>query len=475
MSRFVKGVVWSGVDKFVGQGINFIIGLIIARQLSPEDYGVFGIISVVIAISAIFVDSGFSTALIQKKNRDNNDYNTTFCFNLSISIALYIFIFLLSPSLSKFYSEPILISSTRIAALTIIINAISLVHVTQLVVKLDFKKQSKISIVSSLLSGVAGMFLAYNGYGLWALVLMTLIRSIINTILLCIQNKWIPKIDFQMDRFKPLFRFSSKIMLTALINTFFNNLYVLIIGKKFSVATLGYYTRATQITNFSVINFTDIIQRVSFPILSEIQEEKDLLVQNHTKLIKASSYLLFPILTVLIFLAEPLVELILTKKWLESVWMIQLLCIASLLHTTHSLNLNLLNVIGRPDLFLKIEFLKKLLIVLILAATLPYGVFSVIIGQIIVSIVSLFINTHHVGKLLGYPVFDQIKDLSKNIFANLILAAFLYFILNEIEVSILKIVTGVISSIIIYTVLSILMKLEGYKFILQHLKNFLVK
>ena len=465
MSRFMNGLAWSGLEKFLSQGISFLIGLIIARKLYPEDYGLFGIILVIISISAIFVDSGFSTALIQKKNRDDNDYNTIFTFNLFFSIAVYFFIFVISPYLSDFFSEPKLILTTRIASITILINALSLVHYSRLIINLDFKSQSKISIISSFISGLVGMYLAYNGYGIWSLIIMIVSRSTINTILLWTHNKWLPKLDFKVERFKPLFEFSSKIMITALINTIFTNIYIVVIGKKFSGSLLGYYTRATQITNFSVINFTEIIQRVSFPILSEIQEEKHELVEKHKRLIKCTSYLIFPILTILFFLSESLIELVLTKKWIEAVWMVKLLCIANLFHPIHSLNLNLLNVIGRSDLLLKIEILKKILIVLILIATIPLGLKYVIIGQIIISFFALIINAYYIGIELGYKLLHQLNDMYLNILATAILAIFLFYISQRIDSHILEIFLLSTSAFILYFLLSLLFKLEGFYFI----------
>jgi teichuronic acid exporter len=474
MSKFAKGIVWSTIERLLGQGINFIIGLVIARQLYPEDYGIFGYISIIIAISTIFVDSGFSTALIQKKNRDNNDYNTTFSFNCLISIVVYLIIFFLAPSLAKFFSEPILIPTTRIAALIIIINSVSLVHLTKLVVNLDFKKQSKISVIASLISGLIGTALAYNGYGIWSLIIMIVIRSVINTILLWNSTKWSPKIDFKLNRFKPLFSFSWKIMISALINTIFSNIYVLVIGKKFSIISLGFYTRASQVTNFAVINFTDVIQRVSFPILSEIQDEMDMLVKSHKKLIITSSYILFPILTLLYFISDSLIILILTDKWLEAAGMIKLLCLASLLHPIHSLNLNLLNIIGRSDLFLKTEIIKKALVIIILIITLNISLEAVLIGQIFVSILAFFINSHYVGTLLNYNAFKQLKDISKNILSSLILALVFYIICDYLSSPLLKILISSITGVIVYILISYIFNLKGFYFIREKL-NQLVK
>lgn len=473
MSKFTTGVIWSGVERVLGQGINFIIGLFIARQLFPEDYGVFGIISIIIAISVIFVDSGFSTALIQKKNRDNNDYNTIFSFNFLTSIIVYLVIFFLAPFLAKFYSEPILISSTRITALIIIINSVSIVHLTKLVVNLDFKKQSKISVTASLISGIMGIILAYSGYGLWSLVLMTVLRSLINTILLWNLTNWSPKIDFRLNRFKPLFSFSWKIMMTALINTIFSSLYVLVIGKKFSTISLGFYTRASQVTNFAVINFTDVIQRVSFPMLTELQDEIHLLVKNQRKLIITSSYILFPILTLLYFISDSLIIIILTEKWLEAAWMIKLLCFASFLHPIHSLNLNLLNVIGRSDLFLKIEVLKKSLIIIILMITLTISLEAVLIGQIIVSILAFFINSYYVGILLNYNAIKQLKDIYKNILANIILALLIYIICLYVSSPILEILISSFSTVLAYIIISIIFKLKGFNFVKEKLYQFI--
>jgi len=458
MSEFkkkaTKGLLWSTIERFSAQGAQFVLGLVLARLLLPSDYGLIGMLAIFFAIAQTFIESGFGTALIQKKNRDELDYSTTFYFNIVVALFFYAILFLLAPLISIFYNEPLLTPLTRVLGLTIVINSFAVVQRTKYTVKLDFKTQTKASLTSIIISGSLGIFLAYSGYGVWALVWQSLSRAFILVNILWIYSKWLPIQGFSFARFKSLFNFGYKLLLSALLNTVFRNIYLIVIGKIFSARSLGFYTRAQQLSVFPSKNIGGIIGRVTFPLLSDVQDDNVRLRNVYRKMIKMTALLIFPLMMGLAALADPLIRFILTDKWAGSIWMLQMLSFAMMWWPVHAMNLNILNVKGRSDLFLRLEIIKKVLIVIVLAVSIPLGIKAIIIGQIFTSYIALIINTHYTKKIIDYGFLDQMADLMKVLILSFVMGAIVYFVITFFEINIIKLILGTTIGALFYIVMA---------------------
>lgn len=440
--KAVKGLLWSSIERFSAQGIQFILGIILARLLLPEDYGLIGMLAIFLAVSVTFIDSGFSTALIQKKDRDEKDFSTVFYFNIAVASVFYLLLFFTAPLIANFYNQPTLVALTRVIGLTVVINSFAVVQRAKFTIIIDFKTQTKASIASVIISGIVGIYLAYTDYGVWALVVQALIRAILNVVILWYYSKWLPYNGFHFDRFKSLFSFGSKLLASGLINTVYDNIYLIIIGKVFSADSLGFYTRAKQFNDFPSSNITGILQRVTFPLLSQLQDDDDRLKDTYRKMIKLSALIVFPLMIGLAALADPLIRLVLTEKWIDTVWMLQLLCFAGMWYPIHALNLNILNVKGRSDLFLRLEIIKKAIITIVLIISVPFGIEAMIIGQIVTSYIALIINTYYTKRIIAYGLLQQMGDLLKVLLLSFTMGIVIYFTIHFIEASILKLLFG---------------------------------
>jgi len=409
--KTTKGIFWSFIDQFLTQGIGFIIGIIIARILCPSDYGIIGMLSIFIAIANTFINSGFGTALIQKNDRTQIDFSTVFFFNLGTAILLYLLLFILAPVIAAFYKIEELTLITRIIGLNLIIGAFAIVPRTILNINIDFKTQTKVSVVSIVFSGIIGIIMAFNQYGVWALIAQSIISTILQTILFIYFIKWRPIFEFSKQSFHLLFGYGSKILLATLIDTVYTNILSLVIGKRFSAKELGYYTRAQQMESFPSANVTAIIQRVTFPILCDIQDDQSRLIDAYRKLIKMTSFIIFPFMFLLVLVANPLITILLTDKWLPAVELFQILCFSGMWYPIHAINLSLLQANGNVNLFVKLEIWKKSIGFGILIITLPFGLKTMLWGQVIISFIALFINTWYTDKIFNYGFIKQIKDI----------------------------------------------------------------
>ena len=409
--KTLSGLKWSFADSFVNQGIQFLVGIILARLLSPSEFGLIGMITVFIAISQTFIDSGFTQALIRKNDCTQKDYSTVFYFNLLVGLVFYIILFFSAGTISNFYNEPQLLLLVRVLGINLLINAAGLIQRTILTKKINFKLQTKISIIASILSGIVAITMAYMGFGVWSLVCKTITQNILITLLLWLWNKWKPLLIFSFISFKEMFSFGSKLLLSGLIDTIYNNVYYLIIGKIFSAKELGYYTRADQFNKLPSSNLSSIIQRVSYPVLSKIQDDIVDLKKAYQKLIKSTMFVTFISMVGMAAMAKPLILTLIGTKWLPAVPYLQLLCFAGMLYPLHALNLNMLSVKGRSDLFLKLEIIKKLLAVPIITIGIFWGIKEMIVGLIINSFIEYFLDSYWSGKLVNYPVKEQVKDI----------------------------------------------------------------
>lgn len=466
-----KGIFWSFVDQFASQGIGFVIGVILARKLLPSDYGLIGMLGIFIAVANSFINSGFGSALTQKKNRTEKDFSTVFVFNLAVSLFFYFLLFFTAPFIADFYDLPQLMTITRVCSINFVINALMIVPKTKLTINLNFKLQTNISIASGVFSGIVGVWMAYSGFGVWSLVIQGLVNVIVQAILFFYLVKWRPSFIFSKDSFRELFGFGSKMLISGLLDTVYNNVYSLVIGKKFSAADLGFYSRAQQLESLPAQNITAILQRVTFPIFCSIQDDDNRLITAYRKLIRMAAFIIFPTMFVLVLVAKPLVVLLLTDKWLPTVSLFQILCFSGMWYPIHAINLNILQAKGRSDLFLKLEVWKKVMVVLVLLITLPMGLNVMVMGQVFSSFVALFINTYYTGKYFSYGILSQLKDVFIFLIISLVICAVLLYFISFLNSDWLKLIVGMVAFLISYVFLARIFNFEELKVIMNLIKN----
>lgn len=406
-----KGLVWSFVDRFATQGVQFLFGIILARLLSPEDYGTIAMPLVFLAIAQCVIDSGFSTALVRKADLTDDDLSTAFYFNIGVGVISYTVLFLTSPLIADFYNTPILADLLKVTALATLFNPLCAVQQAILTRKIDFKTQAVVSLSGACVSGIVGLTMAYYGFGVWALVCQQVGGYVIRTILLWILGKWVPQRKWSWDSFRYLWGFGSKMLASGLLDTIYTNIYPIVIGKFFSANDLGNYTRAQQFATLPSSNVTGVLQRVTFPVLSRIQNEDERLARNYRKILKLSAFLIFPMMLMLSAIAEPLVRVILTDKWKGCIILLQIVCFSMMWYPIHAINLNLLTVKGRSDLFFRLEIFKKVCGVCVMCVTIPQGIIWMVSGGIVSSMIALVINTYYTGKLINVGYLRQMGDL----------------------------------------------------------------
>lgn len=468
--KTVKGVIWSAVDRFSAQGIQFVFSILIARLLVPEDYGVIAMLNIFLAVSQTFIDSGFGTALIRKIDRTETDFSTVFYFNIAVAVFFYLGLFFAAPAIANFYNTPLLVPVTRVTAINLVIGSLSGIHNAKLSIAIDFKSRAKISIVSAVLTGSVGLWMAYSGYGVWALVVQTVFAGIIRTIMLWIIVKWYPKLVFSWKSFKEMFSFGSKLLASGLLDTIYNNIYPLVIGKVFSPTTLGVYSKANSLAQFPSSNITSVLQSVTFPVLSTIQNEEDRLAAAYKRFLRIAAFVVFPLMMGLSAVADPFIRLALTDKWEGAIYLLQIICFWMMWYPIHAINLNILQVKGRSDYFLKLEIIKKVQGVIVLCITVPMGIVAMCYGSLISSIICLIWNTYYTKKLFGYGFFAQMKDLFPVIMHSLAMWLLVSVIVHFMPNLWLKLIVGVLSGMVYYIVGAYLMKFPEMDELLSILK-----
>lgn len=406
-----RGLAWSMVERFATQGVQFLFGIILARLLSPDDYGIIAMPLVFLAIAQCIIDSGFSTALIRKPELTEDDLSTAFYFNIGIGILCYAVLFFSSPLIADFYHTPILSSLLKVTALAVLFNPLCAVQQAILTRKIDFKTQAIVSFSGAVVSGIVGLYMAYNGFGVWSLVFQQVGGYVMRTILLWILGKWKPKRKWSWESFHYLWGFGSKMLGSGLLDTIYNNIYPIVIGKYFSAQDLGNYTRAQQFSSLPSSNVTGVLQRVTFPVLSSIQNEDERLARNYRKILKLSAFLIFPLMLLLSAIADPLVRVLLTDKWEGCIILLQILCFSLMWYPIHAINLNLLTVKGRSDLFFRLEVIKKVIGVCIMCIAIPHGILWMVSGSVVSSMITLLVNTYYTGKLINVGFVKQMGDL----------------------------------------------------------------
>lgn len=446
----VNGMLWNAIEKIVVKGSAFIIGVILARILSPSDYGLIGMLSIFIALSNVFIESGFAKALIQNKDRKDIDFSTAFVTNVSISIVIYLLLFFAAPYIANFYNEPFLSLITRVLSLNFILGAFNIVHRAKLMADVDFRSLAIINFGGTIIGGCVGVVLAYMGYGVWALVFQTLASTFSMMFLFPFFSKWTPSLRFAKQSFHRLFNFGSKLLVTGVVTTIVNNLTTILIGRYYKSEALGYYTRATQYSELAAYTINDVFNATTFPVLSSLQDDRERLIYIYRRILFYTALVTFPLLTLFALLAEPLVVIMLTDKWLPCVVLLQILCFARMFTPISSINMNLLNAIGRSDLFMKLDLFKIPYTLLAIVIAIPFGVEAIVWANLTTTFISFFVNAYLPGKIFGYGAFQQLKDWRYIIIAVSIMSVSVYLVRIIIQNYWLQMVVGLLVGLISY-------------------------
>lgn len=461
-NKTVRGIGWSFVDNISNQGITFLIGIVLARLLSPEEYGLIGIVTIFISVCNSIVDSGFSNALIRKNNVNDHDYNTIFFTNIAFSVVLFVIIFLLADAIAIFFNQPLLLPLIRAMSIIIIINAFAIVQRVIFVKEIDFKTQTKISFISSVLGGVVGICMAIYDMGVWSLVGQQITRQSLNTILLWVYSKWTPKLLFSKNSFKELFGFGWKLLVSGLIDTIWREMYQVIIGKCYTPATLGQYTRAQQFSGIFSSNITSVIQRVSYPVLASIQNDAGRLKQAYRRVIKITMLITFVLMLGMVAVSRPMVYVLIGSKWEIAAKFLPIICLQMMLYPLHAINLNMLQVQGRSDLFLRLEIIKKTVSIIPILLGVFVNIYWMLWSSVFTGIFSYYLNSFYSGKLLDYTFSQQVKDIIPSFIIAVIMCLAVYPITFLSISPVLQLVLQIIFGIVIIITLCEIIKLPEY-------------
>lgn len=462
-NKTVKGVAWTSLDQVTALTLGFIFEVILARLLSPSDYGLLAMIAVFNAVALTFVNSGFGSALVRKPDMTDNDTTTAFYFNIIVGVVSAAVLCLIAPYVALFYDKPILESLLRAESLILIILSFSVVQFSQLSRTLDFKSKMIVNLTAQIIAGIVSIVAAYRGFGVWSLVLKHIVNSLITVVMLWVMSPWRPRGKWDKMSLKYLWGYGSKLLASGVLNTVFSNIYPIIIGKFFSAAELGYYGRAKGYAGLPSHGLTTVLQQVTFPVLSKIQGETERLSDSYRRMLRFSVFVLFPVMIGMAALAYPLVVTLVTEKWAPCVPYLQVICFASMWYPVHAINLNLLQVKGRSDLFLKLEIIKKAIVLVAVFVCVPFGVMGICVGAIFTSLISLVINTYYTGKLINVGFFRQMRDMTPTLIASLVTGAVVYLAAMPFENNVVKLVVGVPVGMALYLAIAWVFKMPELK------------
>jgi len=458
--RTIKGVAWTSLDQVATLGFSFVIGVILARLLSPSDYGLLAMIAIFNAIAFAFINSGFGNALIRKPDLTEDDNSTAFYFNVVAGVVMTGVMWLIAPSAAMFYDKPILTQLLRVEGLLLIISSFTIVQNAQLSRALNFKAKMIINVSSQVIGGIVAIIAAYHGFGVWSLVIQHIASGIIRLISLWVISPWRPRGRWNRSSFGYLWGYGSKLLVSGLLDTIYTNIYPIVIGKVYSPADLGQYTRAQGYASLPSQGLTSVLQQVTFPVLSQIQEDDVRLASSYRRLLRFSVFLVFPIMMVMAALARPLVISLVTDKWSQCVPYLQLICFASMWYPVHAINLNLLQVKGRSDLFLRLEIIKKAIVTIAIFICVPFGIMGICIGSVCTSIICLAINTYYTGKLIHVGFVRQMKDMTPTLLASLAMSAVVYIAVLYLQNDVVKLVVGIPMGVVVYLLIAKVFRLS---------------
>ncbi len=470
----VNGVVWSAIERFSVQGVQFVLSIIIARLVAPSEYGLIAMLGIFMAIAYTFIDSGFSNALIQKKDRSEVDFSTVFYFNIAIAVVVYIIIFFASPFIAEFYNEPLLDIVTKWVGLNLIISGLTIVQRAKLSIALDFKTQAKASLIGVVLGGVVGVTMAYYGYGVWALVAQALTSGTINSLLLWVFAKWKPSFVFSIESFKTLFSFGSKLLASGLIHTIYINLYSLVIGKQYSATDVGYYNRAGSLAQFPSTNIVQIITRAIYPLQCQMQDDNERLSATFHQYLRLSCFIVFPLMVGLAAVSKPLILLMLTERWLPAAEPLSILCLAYMWYPVMVINHNILKVKGRSDYYFHAEVIKKVIAISILLITMPFGLKTLCWGVFLYNIADMIIIIWYSKKVVDTGFRKQIVNIAPLLAIGLIMGAISYLLPSIISNNpALQLLCGTLIGFTAYFAVSYIFKIKELDLILSSVNKYI--
>jgi teichuronic acid exporter len=458
--KTLTGFKWSFIDNVGKYGGQFIVGIILTRLLTPEDFGLVGMITIFIVIGQSLTNSGFGQALIQKKDAGDVDFSTVFYFNIFASVVIYLIIYFTAPLIAQFYNQPQLIPLTKVISLAFVIDALGRIHHVHLEKQLDFKAPSIIGVVSVAISGTISITLAYLGFGVWALVANTLIRSAMTTILLWVVSKWKPLAVFSKKSLSTLFMFGSKILVAGLIQSIFQNIYYLIIGRFFSAQSLGYFTRAVQFKDMPVNTLTVIVQKVTFPVFSTIQDDDGKLIPGYTKAIRMLSAAVLPFLVMIFITARPLILIVLGEKWLPVVPYLKVMVLYGWIQVIYTINNQIITVKGRSDYYLQIQIIDKVLIVASILVTYKYGIMAMIYGNMVATILTFLVECVYLKKVIHITLAYQVKQIAPFFLASLVMLLSSLPLAYYIDSELWYLLSGVVLSSFVYLAMIWLLKVD---------------
>ena len=476
--KAASGMVWTSIQKFAGMGVSFLAGIILARLLTPEDYGCIGMLSIFMALAGAFVDGGFASALIQKKRPTQEDYATIFFFNLGMSLLMYAILFVCAPAIARFYKMPILSSVLRIQGLVLIINAFSLIQSNQLRKQFKFKKIAIVTLITSIVSFSVTIIMAYKGFGVWSLVVMNLLTAFIPTVVYWVTNKWFPLWVFSKSSFKELFSFGFYMFLTTIINRICNNIQGLLIGRFYTPATMGYYAKAKQTEEVASTSLSNVIDQVAYPLYAEYQKDKPMLINVIKKVTLSIAYITFPMMLLLILLAKPIFVLLYSERWLDSVPYFQILCIAGIAICLQGVNYQAIAAIGKSKAMFSWTLVKRAIgLALIVGGLAAFGIKGLLVGMVLQSWLIYLINAYQVHKYIGYKLSMQFFDLLPTMVLSIVSWAVAYglvFLLPQWNMYVIAVIRLLVF-VVVYISGSMLFKMESFRFVKETIPMFMAK
>ena len=471
-NKVISSLIWKFLERGGVQGVQFVLSIILARLVTPEDYGVIAILLVFIQIATVFIQSGFNTALIQKKESDELDFSSIFYLSFFVAAVLYVILFFTAPFVARFYKSDELTKLLRVISLTLFFGAVNSVQNAYVSKTMQFRRFFFSSMGAVIGSGTVGIIFAYKGFGVWALVFQQLVKDCLICLILWFTVKWRPKFIFSLKRVKSLFSFSWKLLLSSLLTTIFRNIYNLIVGKVYDKELLGYFNRGHQFPQVIATNLDGSIQSVMLPTLSSHNDDVSEVKRITRRSISMSAFLLMPCMFGLAAVAESLVKVLLTDKWLSCVPFLQLACISYAIYPIHTANLTGINALGRSDIFLKLEIAKRVVTILNIVITIPLGIYAMAIGQVVSTFINSFINAFPNKKLMNYTYFEQWKDLMPSFLCSTVMAicvwSFRFIQMPSIALLLVQIVVG----IILYILLCKIFKNENFTYFINTIKGF---
>lgn len=468
--KLKSGIIWSTIQNFALKGVGFVLGIILARLLSPSDYGLVAMLSIFLAISDQITNAGMSAALVQKHNCSDVDYSTAFVVNFAMSLVMYAVLFFSAPWIAKFYEQPILCALTRVIAINMVLKTFTLVYGAKLYIASDFKSIAQINVIISFASGIVGVILAYEGFGVWALAIQGLSSTIISVIIYPLYAKWKPSLKFSKKSFKEMFGYGSKLMVAGIGSSIMNNLQNIAIGKVYSSSDLGFYNKGQGIpATLSDVTYS-VLGNVAFPVMSEIKDDKEHLLSVYKKSLFLTAMIIFPVMVLFALLAKPLVIILYTDKWLPCVAFMVWFSMAKMFYPLSALNISILNASGRSGTFLLMDMSKYPLMIIMLLITIPLGPKAMAIGSFATSFICFFINAYFPGKLYNYGALKQIKDWRYILLSVAIMSACVIGILYVFDNIWAQAIIGGVVGIAIYIICCFAFKIADRKAIMNHIK-----